>query len=216
MLRPLQRLLAVIYDVPTSHDVEDFLFSDRSLLPAQLRQSGGEEQVLVAERPGAAAISVYLDADVLQRLTAANPLQALHGGNLADFCTALEGVSHFQYLSWNLHHDRPVSLLELELQAEVDKYVISLWLLRAQQPGRFPRELRRLLFERVRLDPALPAGRSALYATATSYAARFCQRLEHGLASERRVLRTDAVAELRRFYRWGTARKLHHIEGLNA
>ena len=27
---------------------------------------------------------------------AANPLQALHAGNLADYWTALEGVSHFR------------------------------------------------------------------------------------------------------------------------
>ncbi len=49
--------------------------------------------------------------------------------------TALEGVSHFVYLAWNAGHDKPVSLLELEMQAEVDKYVGSYWLMRRQLPG---------------------------------------------------------------------------------
>ena len=117
VLRQMQRLLEGIYDVPTSHDVANFLFTDRKHLPPELRATRSDEQVLVAEHNGAAEIGLFLDAGVLQRLDAANPLDALHGGNLADFWTALEGVSHFMYLAWNAGHDRAVSLLELELQA---------------------------------------------------------------------------------------------------
>ena len=79
-------------------------------------------------------------------------------GNLADYWTALEGVSHFMYLAWNAGHDRAVSLLELELQAEIDKYVASWWLLREQDPARFPAELHRLLFERTQIDAQLAVG----------------------------------------------------------
>ena len=46
-----------------------------------------------------------------------------------------------------------MTLLELELQAEVDKYVLCAWLLREQGAGRFPRELHRVLFERAHVDP---------------------------------------------------------------
>lgn len=215
MLRPLQRLLEVIYDVPVAHDVEDFVFSDPGLVPASLRDSRSEEQVLLSEGPGEVRIGVYLDPHVLQRLACANPLAALHGGNLADFCTVLEGVSHFHYLSWNIHHDRPVSMLELELQAEVDKYVVGVWLLRAQHPERFPRELRWILFQRARVDPALSGARAALYEAAGRYAARFCHRLERGLASPRQGQRAATISELRRFYRWGSAHKLRYISGLN-
>src|SRR5437762_13493477 len=82
-----------------------------------------------------------------------DPLRRLHAGNLADCWTALEGVSHFLYLAWNAGHDRPVSLLELEMQAEVDKYVVSYWLLRRQFPPRLPAQLPRMLFQRTRIDP---------------------------------------------------------------
>jgi len=48
------------------------------------------------------------------------------------------------------------------MQAEVDKYVVSCWLLRRQFPGRFPAELRRVLFERTRIDPSLTQARRAV------------------------------------------------------
>ena len=130
-------------------------------------------------------------------------------------------MSHFLYLAWNAAHDKPVSLLELELQAEVDKYVASHLLLRHQCPGHFPLELRRVLFERARLDPCLSAARAHLYREASLYAERFCRRLEHRLARTRAgsaagVADREVFAELRRFYRLTHARKRAHIERTSA
>jgi hypothetical protein len=83
--------------------------------------------------------------------------------------------------------------------------------MRRQYPGHFPAELRRVLFERTRIDPRLTRERRLLYGEASRYAARFCRRLERRLTDavhgEREVL-----AELRRFYRLSNARKRAHIE----
>ena len=211
MLRDLQTLLAGIYDVPLPLDVADFLLTDRSQLPAALCGREADEQVVVVEETDAVAIGVYVDATVLERLRAADPLCALHCGNLADYWTALEGVSHFLYLAWHAQHDRGVSLLELELQAEIDKYVSSVWLLRAQDPERFPAEVHRLLFERTRIDTSLTAERRALYAEANRHAARFCRRLAHALHPVRCASARQVLAELRRFYRYSREAKLQHI-----
>jgi hypothetical protein len=102
------------------------------------------------------------------------------------------------------------------MQAEVDKYVASYWLLRRQFPGHFPAELRRLLFERTHLDPRA-AHRAHLYREASRYAERFCARLEQRLArSQGRRMRDSedhaVLAELRRFYRLTHARKRALIE----
>jgi hypothetical protein len=155
---------------------------------------------------------VYLEPAVLQRLASADPFEALHGGNIADYWTALEGVSHFVYLAWNATHDRPVTLLELELQAEIDKYVSSLWLLQEQNPNRFPVELHHVLFERTRVDTVLAGDRTELYRRANFYAERFCRRLARTLRPSGFSARATAIAELRRFYRLGRERKLRHIE----
>jgi hypothetical protein len=212
VLQQLQDLLAGIYDLPVPYKVDDFVFTERERLPCGVRDSNTDEQVLVLEQGGAAAVGLFLDARLLKRLAQANPLEALHAGNLADYWTALEGVSHFIYLAWNAGHDRGVSLLELELQAEIDKYVSSWWLLREQDPARFPAELHRLLFERCRIDLQLAGERCQLYREANQYAARFCRRLERQLSAQAATCRREALAELRRFYRLSRERKMTHIQ----
>lgn len=212
MLQALQNLLATIYDVPLGDDVAEFLLTDRTQLPPALQDSGTDEQVLVAEDGDTLWVNVFLAPEVLQRLSCADPFEALHGGNISDYWTALEGVSHFLYLAWNAAYDRPVTLVELELQAEIDKYVCSLWLLRAQNPQRFPAELHHVLFDCARVDAGLAGDKLELYRRANHYASRFCRRLARTLQPSGGAARADAVAELRRFYRLDHRRKFRHIE----
>ncbi|MGH8252224.1 MAG: hypothetical protein ACREVI_16290, partial [Steroidobacteraceae bacterium] len=157
-------------------------------------------------------VSLFLDAALLERLDRHDPSDGLDAGNLADCWTALEGLSHFLCVAHNASHDRPVSRLMLETQAEVDKYVASFALLRMREPRRFPAELHPLLFRHARVDPVLAAGRESLYRRASRQAARFCARLEPRL---RALCRRDDgtwLAELRRFYRLSDSGKLRHIE----
>ena len=133
VVQELQGLLQRIYDVPLAHDVAQFLLTDRRALTDEYGGGRSDEQLLVAQDGAEMTLGLFLEPELLARLAQANPLDVLNGGNLADYWTALEGVSHFVYLAWNAGHDRPVSLMELELQAEVDKYVCSVQLLRS--PG---------------------------------------------------------------------------------
>lgn len=214
IVRQLQSLLAGIYDVPLAYDVEQFLLTDRSALPEAFRASTTDEQLLVADGGDELSLGLFLDAELLARLDAANPLELLTGANLADYWTALEGVSHFVYLAWNAGHDRPVSLHELELQAEVDKYAATVLLLRAQDPKRFPVELHRALFERAQVSVALAGARAGLYRRANQHAARFCRHLGQLLAPVGARAEGRAATELRRFYRLTNAMKVRHIECL--
>jgi hypothetical protein len=216
LLTRLQDLISGIYDVSIAHDVYDFLVTDRGRLPAAARSGEADEELIVAqptpENGEEVSMSLYLDPGLLKRLSLADPMVRLHDGNVADYWTALEGVSHFLYLAWNAGHDRPVSLLELEMQAEIDKYVASYWLMREQLPGRFPAELLSLLFERTRIDSRLARGREAMYRDASRYAEKFCRRLEQSLRGAGRDSGGAVLAELRRFYRLTNMRKLAHIE----
>lgn len=216
IVRQLQQLLAGIYDVPLAYDVEQFLLTDRAALPEAFRASSTDEQLLVAEGDADLSLGLFLAPEVLERLDVANPLEQLDGANLADYWTALEGVSHFVYLAWNAGHDRPVSLHELELQAEVDKYAATALLLRAQHPQRFPVELHRALFERARVSDALAGARAGLYRRANQSAARFCRHLSRLLAPVGERAQAVAAVELRRFYRLTNAMKLRRIEALSA
>lgn len=214
ILRQIQELIGGIYDVNVAHDVYDFLVTDRSRLPAGARSESSDEQLIVAQaqESDSVGVSLFLDPALLERLHQADPIRNLHEGNVADYWTALEGVSHFVYVAWNAGHDKSVTLLELELQAEIDKYVASYWLLRRQFPERFPAELMRVLFERTRVDPALAGNRVEIYRAASRYAEKFCRRLERALRASGQKPEPQVLAELRRFYRLSDARKLAHIE----
>ncbi len=157
-LERLEDLLTGIYDLDTGCRVEDFLVTDRAQLPGECRDAPGDEQLFVAAAGDELCVSLYLDAALLERLDRHDPSDGLDAENLADCWTALEGISHFLCVAHNAGHDRPVSRLALEMQAEIDKYVACFELLRRNEPRRFPAELHALLFRRARVDPALAAG----------------------------------------------------------
>ena len=215
LLRELQNLLAGLYDAPAEHDVYDFLITDAAhaaALQGAVAAPSTDEQLLVVEEEDGVGISLYLDRAVIERLAARCPLQSLADENLADFCTALEGVSHFHYLVWCAGRERHVSLLELELQAEVDKYVSALQLMLQQRAGRFPAELFERLFDRTAFLPHLPPHERTRYEEAHRFAARFCRRLEERFLRRRRARPEALLAELRTFYRLGRHAKLRHAE----
>jgi len=211
-LASLQDVLAEIYDLPATPDVRDYLLTDRAHLAGIPAARACDEQLLVAEEGDTLSLALFIDEGVLHRLASQDPLDALTQDNLADYLTVAEGLSHFVYVAWNTGFDKPVTLLELELQAEVDKYVLGVWLLSRQNAGRFPRELHRALFDRTRVDPVAAEGRVGLYQTASNYAARFCRRMASLLEPRGRGAMRGALTELRRFYRFGNARKMAHIE----
>jgi hypothetical protein len=211
ILRRLQALLGRLYDVDLDYDVYDFLVTDRRQLGDALNvgeRRAPEEELLLAPTADGAGIALFIDAALLGRLEREDPLGSLTERNLADYCTALEGVSHFLYTTWRLDRDAPVSLLELETQAEVDKYATTVFLLADQQGGAYPLQVHAQLFDRVSFDPALAPAETERYRMAHRCAAQYCRRLERRFV-RRGEARTEAlVRELRRFYRLGSSAKL--------
>jgi hypothetical protein len=212
VLRGLQTLLGRLYDVDLPYDVYDFLVTDRRAVGESTNERRVlDEELLLAETADGAGVALYLDAEILSRLEAADPHHALTENNLADYCTALEGVSHFVYSTWGLERDLPVSLLELETQAEVDKYAITVFLLAHQQGGEsYPAHVHARLFDRVKFDARLEPDQYDRYRTAHRCAAHYCRRLERRFVN-RGTLKIEAmVRELRGFYRLRHAAKLRH------
>jgi hypothetical protein len=212
VLRGLQTLLGRLYDVELSYDVYDFLVTDRRAIGASTNERRElDEELLLAETTDGAGVALYLDPEILSRLEAADPHQALTESNLADYCTALEGVSHFVYSTYGLERDMPVSLLELETQAEVDKYAVTVFLLAAQLGGQcYPAQVHARLFDRVSFDARLEPDQYERYRTAHALAAHYCRRLERRFVSRGMPKIEALVRELRSFYRLRHAAKLRH------
>jgi len=211
-LGKLELLLTGIYDLRIGCRVEDFLVTERQQLPDACRGAAGDEQLFVTTADDELCMSLFLDPELLDRLQSRDPNDKLDHHNVADCWTALEGISHFLCVAHHAEHNRPVSLLTLELQAEIDKYIASFLLLRRRDPRRFPAELHSLLFRRTRIDPRLAAGRESLYRRASRYAARFCAKLEPRLRGLCRSGDGRWLADLRRFYRLSDIAKLRHID----
>lgn len=210
LLTKLQALLHELYALDVQYGVDDFLITDPGF--ARALDAGGrevDEKLLIAEADGEAEVALYLEAELLERLAERDPLTCLDADNLADFWAALEGVSHFTYYAWNAQREKSVTLFELELQAEVDKFVTTGLLLK-QQNGREPHELHGWLFDRPRLDDELRGAERERYRRANRYAGKYCRRLAPVLsrgADEAAVQR-----ELRTFYRLSQQSKLAHID----
>jgi hypothetical protein len=210
LLRKLQALLHELYALDVAYGVDDFLITD-SVFVRALDKGGRDvdEKLLISEVDGEAEVALYLERELLERLAERDPLTRLGADNLADFWAALEGVSHFTYYAWNAERDKNVTLFELELQAEVDKFVTTGMLLK-QQSGREPHELHAWLFDKPHLDSELTGAERDRYRRANRYAGKYCRRLEAALM--RGADDESVQSELRKFYRLSQQSKLAHID----
>lgn len=210
MLAELQKKLVDLYEVDHGYDVRDYLITDP--LQAEALGQGAlmpntDESVLLCEDNDGLALAVYLDQDMLDRLDAADPLAHLQIEQLNDFWIVLEGISHFNFIVWSASRNRSITLLELELQAEVDKFVTSSMLAWQQGDKHLLTRLHALLFDKAKIKPGLDREQHERYLAANGYAGRFCHRLQRSL------LRGNArvLSELREFYRLSQTDKISHI-----
>src|SRR5437879_770695 len=119
VLRALQGGLESMYRVETDLDVRDFLVGGEKRDSLRIERAP-KEQLFIKQAEGALELGLFVDERTLENLERRDPRRRLDERNLQDFLYAVEGVSHFVYLVHRARVDRPVSAVELELQAEVD------------------------------------------------------------------------------------------------
>ena len=212
VLHRLQAELEALYATPLPYDVYDFLITDRALADALTppgASTSNQERLLVANEEDGASVSLYLDANLLAALERDDPTDCLHAKNLPAFLLALEGVSHLNYVMWNAERNTAVSLLEVELQSEVDKYVTCAKLLAQQGAGNVPAALHRRLFDEVSFDESLGAQARSRYVEANHFAARYCHSLRQRYPQHH--YQPGFLRELRGFYRLPQMQKIGHI-----
>jgi hypothetical protein len=187
----VQRALERLYQLDRVADVDAFLEEasggERETLFVREAGDGVVEMALRVPRLGARAIDVARDADL-------DPL-----------CQIIEGVSHFVYLADRARAERETTQLELELQAEVDKFVVlAAWL--GEPDLTASATLRRRLYEDVAYAHEESTEHGDRYRLANVRAHSFVRRLERDYLKARRW--GDMRAALRQFYRMGQEEKL--------
>ena len=200
ILTRIQNRLNELYDVD-SLPVEPFICSEEEARAAVGDAVSRGEVLLVSEdADGGISVGLYVDESALDLLRSDD-------ASLEAYWLAAEGVSHFVYLIFRAQNDESVTQLELELQAEVDKYATAL--LDGWGVGLIAersRQIRRRLFDDAEYLDDEGTEEGERYRLATRTAARVVANLER-----RFVAREDLaglIGELRRFYRLGRREKL--------
>lgn len=202
----LQRRLEALYDLDLPCQVGDFTFSDPALAAALSGTQGSScEQLLLCEEDGGLAISLYLEPALLAGLDGDPEELALDEASLDALLAVLEGVSHFVYVIWRARSGTACTRLELEMQAEIDKFALlhHFW---RERHGQVPASLHARLFEHFRLREEMDAEQQQRYRLANACAARYCHGLQQRFQG--RLDHPQARCQLRRFYRAPQAAKL--------
>lgn len=198
ILQPIQEALEKLYRFRGDFDVGDFV----------IPTPGVREKLIVQERPQHLDLALLIGPEILQTLERHSPWEHLSERNLDSFCVAVEGVSHLLYLSAAAKEDRPVSQLEIEIQAEIDKYLLVAFLLRQQKQdygSLMPR-----LFENFSFSRGLLPSQEVRYVMANRFAGKFCAFLETEFIRHKKW--GEALLRARRFYRLNHWNKLRRLQ----
>jgi hypothetical protein len=161
-----------------------------------LKEAGaGERETLLLREANDGALEVSL------RLP---PLEV--GAGLDGFCQIIEGVSHFVYVVERARVQREATQLEMELQAEVDKWVVLAASLRDALDVDRSADLRTRLYESVSFEHDEATELGQRYRVANDAAHRFVRRLERDYVGRSRF--GEMRVELRRFFHEGQEEKL--------
>jgi hypothetical protein len=209
MIGRVQEHLEAIYGITCAARAEVFVVDTEAA--AQLGATGRcEEELLVHEGEEELELALYLAPALLHRLKPyeGGPMASLLERELDGYCQVAEGVSHFVYVTHTAVHGRTVSLLELEAQAEVDKFALCLLHRWGEGVGAWAEELRRRLFDQVSYREKLSKAERWRYEEANRLSRNFCTRLM-GHVAGRRLERL--LSDLRYAYRLGAEAKLRHF-----
>ena len=213
MLESILHHIDKLYVLDLNVDIRDFLVSRETC--DRLGGDPDRGSVLVRQREDEEVeLGLYIDEADLERLTevdiASTPMPP---ASFELLLLAIEEVSHFAYLAFSASREKRVTELELELQAEVDKYVTFALLHASENQGRVPRDLLDRLFSDFIVRPNLDDERRERYLAASSLASRYCASVvQQALESETGL--APLLAELRSFYRLSQRGKISRIHAV--
>lgn len=208
MIGRIQEHLENIYAIRSEWRASEFLVGPEAA--KALGYTGrAREELLIHEEGEVFEVALYLAPELLQSL---ERLESAPGAQVVDtalesYCQVAEGVSHFLYVTRAASQERKVSLLELEAQAEIDKFA-SCVLYGWQRGLRWAKELLHALFDRIGFLPTLARHERWRYEEANRLAKNYCVRLLRHVEAARM---DRLLGELRHAYRLGAEAKLQYL-----
>ncbi len=197
-LESIQRHLEHLYRLIPTPSIQHYLIHPEEWAQTNAKKPLGGPQVLIAQQGEDVRLGVHLGKEVLERLESKTPKQV----DLPALMSATEEISHFLFLVWSLLNSRPVSLLDIEVQGEIDKFLLASELIPNQQT------LLNVLFGHPDYDPSLSKTAKARYEEANKLGRKFCAFFMKALKKDNKG---DSLRQLRNFYRMNSQARLSHI-----
>jgi hypothetical protein len=221
-VRQIDQAIKDLYHIETQLCAEDFLLFH---FPLSLKQGVPSKSLQGAlyvrnshpnHQEPEVDLGIYLSPPVREELTTFNDWgKHWTTAQLNAFCVACEEISHFHYLIFNLERNRPVSEFELELQGEIDKFLLVFFAHYSDGRSEIERfeQIFIQLFEEFRLSPGLSELQKQRYLDASQYAKQFFRKFKEHLIDERR--RLNFFSKTRQFYQMDLARKIEFLNSSN-
>lgn len=213
----MQRAIEHRYDLNLSCQVKHFVSHDQTIVHELTGKTQiSQEMLLIREEKDTLDVTLFLEEGLIESVSDSN---ATHHASeqFDDYCTILEGVSHFVYLIWNAQYGRQIKPIEMELQAEVDKFIFAALADSNANTGEnhkpcaaTHKALSDNLFRKVSFTDAPGTNMHYRYKTANDFALRYCK----WLTRHYQIIDGNSMlnAELARFYRLNGSAKFDHIK----
>ncbi|MBY0370058.1 hypothetical protein K2X33_05190 [bacterium] len=206
VLSEIERALKRLYNLDSSLQVQDFLV--QKPLPGTIAPGA-----LYVCTPDQASddlnIGVFLHSNILEQLALPSG-ESWSGPQLAAFGVAAEEISHFHYIAHHAPQGRGISQLELELQGDIDRFLLTFFAQLSSSGQTEPEVFEPLfekLFESFTLVERLTSEQKERYLEANRVAKAFLNKNASDLKDRRKHPRFLKLA--REFYRRGLADKIN-------
>ena len=118
MLHILQKKIEEIYRLDGCPEVNEYLLSPKHF--KSIPKVSDYPQVLYVDEGNDASLGVYFGKRLFKKIK--NKTRVF---SFQDFCIITEEICHFVYLRWSESNNKQITLLDLEMQAEIDKYLLA-------------------------------------------------------------------------------------------
>ncbi len=172
-LSELQNALCNLYGIEGHPNVEDFLVGITASGRGERvgNREFSRESLIVRSVGDEVELGLFIAPEIIYAVRNLDPLDAPDA-----FSCAVEGVSHFVYVCDRIDRGLTTTKLELEIQGEVDKFLI-LQLISAAEGGGDGLRLFNMQFESHSYDSNLSPEDRQTYETASRLAAKFCHTI---------------------------------------
>ncbi|MBN8554273.1 MAG: hypothetical protein J0L93_02415 [Deltaproteobacteria bacterium] len=162
----IQSGLETLNGISNPHAAEDFIIASEK-----------RNALLISEIDREADVAICLQKEILQKFSETKLPTDFNLEVFPELSIVIEELSHFNTYCIKATQDESVSALELEVQAEVDKFGLALGWLEQRNEFELREKVYDLLFKEVQIGSWVKDSELARYAEAHLIAKNFCKQI---------------------------------------